>query len=94
MDDSAKNELKVSVVIDLAAICKKVAESPIVPDDIRTQARKYVEEVNSLLPARGKGTPLEHAQGEHLLIEMARFLPKIVEIQSLPSTSGSFEGEE
>ena len=93
--NQARNELKVMVVTDLAAICKKLAESPIVPDNLRAAASEFVEEFNALLPARGKGTPIEHTQGEALLIRMARFLPRIVEIHTLPAdTRGGFEGEE
>jgi hypothetical protein len=93
--NAARNEVKVMVVIDLAATCKKLAESSIVPDHLRGQARVLVEEFESLLPARGKGNPAEHAQGEMLLIKMARFLPKVVEIHSWPADNrGSLEGEE
>ena len=93
--NAVRNEVKVMVVIDLAAICKKLAESSIVPDDLRAEARQYVAEFDSLLPARGKGTPMEHTQGEALLVRMARFLPRIVEIRSLPADRrGAFEGEE
>jgi hypothetical protein len=85
--NAARNEVKVMVVIDLAAICKKLAESSIVPDNLRAEARRFVEEFESLLPARGKGTPAEHAQGETLLVKMARFLPRVIEIQSWPADS-------
>jgi hypothetical protein len=66
--NEARNELKVMVLSDLAAICKKVAENSAVPDDLRADAREMVEEFNSLLPVRGKGNPLEQAQGELLLM--------------------------
>ena len=70
------------VVSDLAAICKKLAENSIVPSNLRAQARQLVEEFDLLLPARGKGTVSEHAQGEVLLVKMARFLSRVIEIQS------------
>ena len=85
--NAARNEVKVMVVMDLAAICRKLAENSIVPDGIRAEARELLKEFDSLLPARGKGNPSEHAQGESLLIRMARFLPRVIEIQSWPADS-------
>jgi hypothetical protein len=93
--NEARNELKVMVLSDLAAICKKVAANSAVPDELRADAREMVEEFNSLLPDSGKGNPSEHAQGEFLLARMARFLPRIIEIQSLAEDDrGPLEGEE
>jgi hypothetical protein len=93
--NAARNEVKVMVVIDLAAICRKLAENSAVPDNLRAEAGELVEEFNSLLPVRGKGNPSEHAQGEALLIRMARFLPRVVEIRSWPADPrGPLEGEE
>lgn len=93
--NAARNEVKVMVVMDLAAICRKLAENSIVPDNLRAEAHELVEEFDSLLPARGKGTPSEHAKGETLLVKMARFLPRVNEIWSLPANDrGEFEGEE
>jgi len=43
-------------------------------------------EFNALLPARGKGTSAQHFHGEGLLTKMARFLPKILEMQPEPAT--------
>jgi len=85
--NAARNEIKVTVVMDLAAICKKLADNSVVPDSLRGQARELVEEFDSLLPARGKGTPSEHAEAEKLLVKMARFLTRVIEIQSWPSDS-------
>jgi len=72
------------VVTDLAEICKRLAENSAVPHELRERERKFVEEFNSLLPARGKGTRSEHAAGEHLLISIARFLPRSLEVQAQP----------
>jgi hypothetical protein len=85
--NAAKNEIKVMVVMDLAAICKKLAENSVVPNSLRVQARELLDEFDSLLPARGKGTPSEHAQGEVLLVKMARFLTRVIEIHSWPADS-------
>jgi hypothetical protein len=81
----ARNELKVMVVMDLAAICKKVADNPAVPDDLREEARELIEEFDYLLPFRGRGDPGQHEWGETLLVKMARFLPKMNQIQSWPA---------
>jgi hypothetical protein len=87
--NALRNEVKVMVVCDLAAICKKLAENSAVPNNLRVEARQLVEEFDSLLPARGKGTPSEHEQGEALLVKMARFLPRVNEIQSWPADSSN-----
>ena len=80
-----KNEMLVMVLIDLAEICKKLADNSAVPDTLRAEARKFREEFDSLLPDRGKGTPAQHAQAETLVIRIARFLPKVVEgVQAAP----------
>ena len=90
MDTNAtRNEVKVMVLMDLAATCKKLAENSTVPDSLRAQARQMVEEFDSLLPVRGKGTPAEHAQGETLLVKMARFLARIVEMRSWPADASN-----
>jgi hypothetical protein len=82
-----RNNLKVMVVMDLAATCKKVAENSAAPDNLRTQARELVEEFEALLPARGTGNPHAHFHGEQLLAKMARFLPRILEVESWPADS-------
>jgi hypothetical protein len=85
--NEARNELKVTVVMDLAATCKKIAENSAAPDNLRAQARELVEQYKALLPARGKGNPHAHFHGEHLLAKMARFLPRILEVESWPADS-------
>lgn len=87
--NESKNEMLVMVVTDLAAICKKLAENSAVPDELRAKAGQFVEEFDSLLPVRGQGTWAEHAEGKHLLISMARFLPRLLEIHAQP-VSGPF----
>ena len=87
--NAARNDLKVKVLIDLAAICRSVAENSAVPDNLRLQARQLVGDFEALLPARGKGTPSEHHLGETLLIKMARFLPSISDIESWPEDSST-----
>ena len=74
-----KNEMEVMVLTDLAAICKKLGGNSAVPEELRVQARRLVEEFNSLLPDRGKGTAPQHFQGEQLLVRIARFLPRVLE---------------
>jgi hypothetical protein len=80
--DAARNQVKVMVVIDLAAICWKLAENSAVPDDLRAEARELLEEFEELLPSRGRGTLSEQSQGEFLLAKMARFLPRIIEVSN------------
>jgi hypothetical protein len=72
------------VLSDLSAICKKLADDPVVPDDLRARAREMVEEFNELVGDRGRGNVSEHFEGETLLITMARFLPRVVEIRTAP----------
>jgi len=82
----SKNEMLVMVLTDLSAICKKLTESSAVPEGLRVQARQFVKEFDSLVPFRGKGTAYQHFQGEDLLIRMARFLPRVLEVQAGPAT--------
>jgi hypothetical protein len=82
-----KNEMKATIVGDLAAICKKVAGSSAVPDNLRATARNLVEEYEALLQTHGRHNAAEHFMGETLLIKMARFLPELTEVQSRPSDS-------
>ena len=83
----SKNEMIVMLLIDLAEICKKLADNSAVPDTLRAEARKFGEEFDSLLPHRGKGTPAQHGQAETLILRIARFLPKVVEmVQATPQS--------
>lgn len=79
-----KNEMLVMVLTDLAGICKKLTKNSAVPEELRVQATKYAEDFDLLLPHKGKGTPLAHAQGEELLAKMARFLPRLLEVYAEP----------
>ena len=75
----------VMVLTELAAICNKLAEDPAVPQELRVKAREFVLEFNSLVPVRGKGTAAQHFQGEQLIAKIARFLPRILEVQAYPA---------
>ena len=81
----SKNEMLVMVLSDLAGICKKLAENSAVPEKLRVEARKFGEEFDLLAPYRGKGTAVQHAQAETLLTKIARFLPKVLEVQAEPA---------
>jgi hypothetical protein len=70
------------VLTDLAGICKKLAENSEVPENLRLEARRFGEEFDALSPYRGRGTAYQHAQGEMLMAKMARFLPKLLEVQA------------
>ena len=80
----SKNEMLVMVLTDLAGICKKLAENSAVPETLRLEFRKFGEEFDTLSPYRGKGTAAQHAQGELLLVKMARSLPRVLEVQAQP----------
>lgn len=80
-----KNEMLVMDLTDLAGICKKLAENAAIPEELRWKARQFGEEFNSLLPVRGESTAAQHAQGEQLLIKIARFLPRVLEVQAEPA---------
>ena len=75
----SKNEMLVMVLTDLAGTCKKLAENSAVPETLRAEARRFGEDFDSLLAHSGKGTPAQHAQGETLIVRIARFLPRVVE---------------
>jgi len=80
-----ENEMEVMVLTDLAGICKKLSEISELPEGLRAKARQFVEEFNLLLPVRGKGTAFEHAEGEKLLTQIARFLPRVLEVGARPT---------
>jgi hypothetical protein len=84
-----KNEMLVMVLSDLAAICKKLSENSAVTEHLRTEAGQFVEEFNSLAPYRGSGTPAQHFRGENLMVRIARFLPRLLEVQAVPARSGN-----
>ena len=87
VSNDEKTEVEVMVLADLAAICKKLALSPALTDDgLRQEAARLAKEFDSLSPSRGKGTAAEHNQGEVLLIRIARFLPRVLEIHAEPRT--------
>ena len=85
--NESKNEVEIMVLSDLAAICKKLAENSIVPENLRQRAREFVAEFDSLVEFRGRGDAGQHFRGENLLIKIARFLPRIVELQAWPPDS-------
>ena len=83
----SKNEMLVMVLTDLSAICQKLTESAAVPEHLRVRAAEFVMEFNTLLPARERGTAAQHFQGEGLLTKIARFLPRVLEVQAEPATA-------
>ena len=89
--NQAKNEVEVMVLSDLAAICRKIAENSAIPENLRVKASTFVEEYHSLVPHRGKGNAAVHYQAENLLIRIARFLPRIFELQPWPADSSRLE---
>ena len=82
--NAAKNEMKIMVLSDLAALCKKLADNPAITEEMRAKARQFVAEYNLLAPYRGKGNHLQHFHGERLITQIARFLDSVLEIKSYP----------
>lgn len=80
--NAAKNEMKVMVLMDLAALCKKLADNPAITKEMRAKARHFVEKYNLLEPYRGKGDHSQHFEGEQLIDQITRFLPRVLEIKS------------
>ena len=74
-----KYEMKLMVLTDLAAVCKKLSDSSAITEDQRLQVRQFVEEYDRLLPFYGEGNPKKVFEGHKLLIRIARFLPYVVE---------------
>ena len=87
--NQAKNEVELMVLSDLAAICKKIAENSAVPENLRVQAGAFVKEYDLLVPHRGKGNATVHYQAENLLIRMARFIPRILDLEPWPANSSN-----
>ena len=74
-----KNKMKLMVLTDLAAMCKKLSESSAITEHQRVQVRQFLEEYNSLLRFYGEGIPDKVFEGHRLLIKIARFLPSVAE---------------
>jgi hypothetical protein len=88
-----KNEMELAVLTDLAAICNKLATNSALPEYLRVQAREFVAQFDSLVPfLGGKDTAIEHVQGEELLTRMARFLPRVLEVEARPSIRSPSDG--
>jgi hypothetical protein len=56
---------------------------------LRVQAAEFVKEFDVLVPHRGKGDAVLHFHGENLLIRIARFLPRILDLQPWPADSSN-----
>ena len=76
---TSRDDVEVMILTDLAALCKKLAEDPIVPEKLRAQALGFAEEYNLLLPDLGKCDRRLHFEAGRLLIQITRFLPNIPE---------------
>ena len=74
-----KYEMKLMVLTDLAAVCKKLSDSSAITEDQRAQVRQFVEEYNRLLLFYREAIPEVLFEGHKLLIKIARFLPYVVE---------------
>jgi hypothetical protein len=82
MSNDQKNEMEMMVLTDLAGICKKLADTPGFPDSLRAQAREFGNTYDSLLPYEGQGIIAQPEMVEALLGRIARFLPRVLEVES------------
>ena len=89
--NEAKNEVQTMVLSDLAAICQKLAENSAVPEMLRERADELFKEFNLLVPYRGKCDAEVHFRAERLLTKMARFLPRILELETWPEDASHFD---
>lgn len=74
---TTKDDVKLMVLSDLAALCKKIAEQPTITKELRAQAQQFAGEYESLAPLADTSTNRRHFEEEQLLNQIARFLPKI-----------------
>lgn len=89
--NAAKNEMKAMVLTDLAALCKKLAHNPSITEEMRAKSRQFVEEYNLLAQLRGKGNESQLFEGELLIDQIARFLPRVLEVKSYPEGAPNAE---
>jgi hypothetical protein len=75
----------VTVLTDLVGIRKKLTGNSVVPEHVRLKAQNFVDEFNSVVPYRGRETSDLHFGGENLLTQIARFLPRVLEVQAEPA---------
>jgi hypothetical protein len=74
-----KHEMKLMVLTDLCALCKKLSDDAAITDEQRAQARHLVDKFVSLLQFKRKGVPEARVAGQELLTHMAQFLAQVVE---------------
>ena len=74
---TSRDDVELTILSDLAALCKKLAENPVVPKKVRAEALGFVKEYNSLLPYGGTGDRSLHFEAEQLLFRITGFLPNI-----------------
>jgi hypothetical protein len=73
----AQAQVDVMILSELAAICKKLVENPVVPEKLRARAQGFVDGFTALAPYEGTGSRGLRFEGEQLLIRIARFLPDV-----------------
>ena len=69
ISNDEKNEMLVTVLTDLAEICTKLANNPVLSNELRIQARQFREAYDCLVP---KGNFAQHLMGEELIVKIAR----------------------
>jgi hypothetical protein len=76
---TSRDDVELMILSDLAALCKKLAHNPIVPERVRAEALGFVENYNSLRPYEGTGSRPIHFDTEGLVIQITRFLPNVTQ---------------
>jgi hypothetical protein len=83
---SSRDDVELMILSDLSALCKKLAENPVVPKKLRSEALGCVDDYNSLLPYRGTDREA-HFEREQLVFRITAFLPNIagaIDAESVP----------
>ena len=75
----SKYEMKRMVLSELGGLCKKLSESSAITDEQRTRISQFVTEFDSLTPMIGKGITAARFEGQQLLLQIARYLPQLVD---------------
>jgi hypothetical protein len=75
----SRYEMKQMVLTELAGLCKKLSESSAITEEQRAKVRQFVNEFDSLMSMRDKSIPSVLFLGEQLTIQIARFLPEVVD---------------
>jgi hypothetical protein len=76
----SKNQLIGMVLTNLAAACKLLSEHSAAPEHLQIRARQFLGDFNAL-SAAPQPNDLQQLEAEELLVQIARFLPNVLDIQ-------------